>query len=153
MPDPRLPGPGAGYPATRARCRMPGRPFFGILRKRPKRPVFDSKKHFQQKICWSIFFFVGAGFPPVGAQFPPIWAHSKPPGNGFQPPGTVLVSFGTVRKGSNHCGRLSTNLGKLWQVAKASGQLADPFANGIPLDPMEFHWIQWNSMEWNVLER
>mgnify|MGYP007024463401 CR=1 FL=1 len=23
VPDPRLPGPGAGYPATRARCRMP----------------------------------------------------------------------------------------------------------------------------------
>ena len=26
VPDPRLPGPGAGYPATRARCRISGYP-------------------------------------------------------------------------------------------------------------------------------
>ena len=33
VPDPRLPGPGAGYPAAGpgAGCRLPGRPFFGFF--------------------------------------------------------------------------------------------------------------------------
>ena len=42
VPDPRLPGPGAGYPAAGpgagypaaapgAGCQLPGRPFFGIF--------------------------------------------------------------------------------------------------------------------------
>ena len=33
VPDPQLPGPGAGYPAAGpgAGCRLPGRPFFGLF--------------------------------------------------------------------------------------------------------------------------
>ena len=88
----------------------------------------------------------GPGFRPSGPGFRSF-------GPTLSLRGTVLnhqepfFSFGTVRKGSNHCGRLSTNFGKalascqgFWPTCGSFCQWNSIGSNGIPLDPMEFHW-------------
>ena len=147
--DTRLPGPvpaagpSAGY-------RLLGRKFVGQnflerVRKtsRVRKGRFSIlRKISKKKIVWSIFVFVGGGFPA-------IWNHFKPPGKGFQPPGTVLVSFETVsgefqplRQTFHQLGKALASCQGFWPTCRSFCQWNSIGSNGIPLDPMEFHGIE-----------
>ena len=99
VPDPRLPGPGAGYPAA-------GPAVLWNPSKTPKRPVFDSKKHFQQ-----IFFFL-----PGPARLPgPVPATRLPgPGAGCRLPGRPFLRF-FFRKNCKNCSTDSRDQNKIPQ--------------------------------------
>ena len=88
VPDPRLPGPGAGYPAAGpgAGCRLPGRPFFGFsFRKNSKNCSTDSQdpnknlNFFIKKNHLCMRFYVGQYFGyncPLGPSYGPLEAHA-----------------------------------------------------------------------------
>ena len=118
---------------------------FERLRKGSKRPVFDSRKHFQEKNCWVNFFLSGAGFRPFGTTLS-LWvtvlSHWEP----FWSVSEELPSFAEgcqpVAKVFHQLGKALASCQGFWPTCGSFCQWNSIGSNGIPLDPMEFHGIE-----------